>query len=66
VSRWERVGAAVSVVWVIAVLIRAISGPRQESFFVFYIFGLVPIAIGWIIYLAALMSRSDRPHWYRR
>jgi hypothetical protein len=61
-SRWERIGAVVSVVWVIAVLVRAISGPREESFFVFYIFGLVPIAIGWLIYLGGVMYRSDNPY----
>lgn len=56
-SRKERIAGVASVVWIIVVLIKAISGPREEFFFVTYIFGALPIATGWGIYLAVLAFR---------
>lgn len=56
-SRKERIAGVASVVWIIVVLIKAISGPREELFFVTYIFGALPVATGWGIYLAVLAFR---------
>ena len=56
-SRKERIAGVASVVWIIVVLIKAISGPREEFFFVIYIFGALPVATGWGIYLAVLAFR---------
>jgi hypothetical protein len=56
-SRRERIVGIASVVWIIVVLVRAISGPREEFFFVTYIFGALPVAAGWGIYLAVLAFR---------
>jgi hypothetical protein len=56
-SRKERIAGIASVVWIIVVLVRAISGPREEFFFVSYIFGALPVATAWGIYLAALAFR---------
>jgi hypothetical protein len=56
-SRKERIAGIASVVWIIVVLVRAISGPREEFFFVTYIFGALPVATAWGIYLAALAFR---------
>ena len=44
-------GIIASLVWIIVVLVIAIRAPREEFFFIFYFFGAVPIAIGWMIYL---------------
>jgi len=56
-SRKARIAGVASVVWIIVVLIKAISGPREEFFFVSYIFGALPVATGWGIYLAVLAFR---------
>jgi uncharacterized membrane protein len=49
-TREQRIGIIASVVWIMILLVRAISGPKEQFFFVFYIFGAVPVAIGWLIY----------------
>jgi uncharacterized membrane protein len=49
-TRRQRIGIIASVLWIVIFLVRGISGPREQFFFVFYIFGAVPIAIGWLIY----------------
>ena len=51
-SRKKRIGIIASVLWILIILVRAISGPREEFFFIFYIFGALPVDIGWGIYLA--------------
>lgn len=48
----ERVGVIASIVWVIVVLVTAISRPREQFFFISYVFGALPVAIGWLIYLS--------------
>ena len=49
-SREQRIRIIASVVWIMIFLVRAISGPTEQFFFVFYIFGALPVAIGWLIY----------------
>jgi uncharacterized membrane protein len=49
-TRKQRTGIIASIVWIIIFLVRAISGPKEQFFFVFYMFGAVPVAIGWLIY----------------
>lgn len=50
-TRGQRIGIIASVIWIIVVLVIAIRAPREQVFFIFYIFGAVPIAISWLIYL---------------
>ena len=49
-TREQRIRIIASVIWIMIFLIRGISGPREQFFFVFYIFGAVPVVIGWLIY----------------
>ena len=51
-NRRERLGIAGSIIWVIVVLVTAISRPREHFFFISYMFGALPVAIGWLIYLS--------------
>lgn len=50
-TRGQRIGIIASVIWILIVLVIAIRAPREEFFFIFYLFGAVPIAISWLIYL---------------
>jgi hypothetical protein len=51
-TRRERLGVLGSIVWVIIVLVTAISRPSEHFFFISYMFGALPVAVGWLIYLS--------------
>ena len=56
-TREQRIRIMASVIWIMIFLVRAISGPEEQFFFVFYIFGAVPVVIGWLIYFV----KESRP-----
>lgn len=59
----ERAGVIGSIVWIIVVLGTATTRPSEQFFFISYIFGALPVAIGWLIYLSLkefCFSNKDR------
>ena len=63
-TRGQRISIIASFVWLITILIIAITRPREQFFFVFYCFGALPVALGWLIYLmteSRLFARKNNP-----